>query len=314
MSALLNGSLKLIPASDLLQFLAQRGLTGTLDVESDGQSARIVFDAFRIVWAQSSNTRDMLESVLEAFAWGTGTFTFLESAEIPETVVLPPLNLVDVVMEASRRMELSTPFPDDTVFSVVVNSDTPQIKLTAEEFKLIFLLTTPRAVTELAETLRLSSGEITRRLRALMNLGIVVSNVKAASPQVTLEQPLPSTPSRRRQTLVGSLTPDYSPDNVYPLLESEQTIGRSPENGICIADASVSSRHASIVRTADGFVLEDNQSRNGTFVNGERLHDRRLLADGDLIRLGKVILTFNVARQNDERSSTTGWGGGGRLV
>ena len=44
-------------------------------------------------------------------------------------------------------------------------------------------------------------------------------------------------------------------------------------------------------------VLEDLQSRNGTFVNGEKVTDKRLLADGDLIRIGKVIMTFNIARE-----------------
>jgi pSer/pThr/pTyr-binding forkhead associated (FHA) protein len=44
-------------------------------------------------------------------------------------------------------------------------------------------------------------------------------------------------------------------------------------------------------------VLEDLQSRNGTFVNGEQVTDKRLLTDGDLIRLGKIIMTFNVARE-----------------
>ncbi len=100
-----------------------------------------------------------------------------------------------------------------------------------------------------------------------------------------------------RRTLVGSLTPDAAPDNVYPLLDSAYTLGRASTNTIAIPDGSVSSQHARIVRTPDGFVLEDLQSRNGTFVNGEQVTDKRLLADGDLIRLGKVILTFNVARE-----------------
>jgi pSer/pThr/pTyr-binding forkhead associated (FHA) protein len=50
-------------------------------------------------------------------------------------------------------------------------------------------------------------------------------------------------------------------------------------------------------------VLEDLKSRNGTFVNGEQLTGQRLLVDGDLIRVGKIIMTFNLARE--EKSSET---------
>jgi pSer/pThr/pTyr-binding forkhead associated (FHA) protein len=108
----------------------------------------------------------------------------------------------------------------------------------------------------------------------------------------------------KKRTLVGSLTPDHAPDNVFPLLDAEQTIGRAPTNQISIADGSVSSVHARILRTAEGFVLEDLQSRNGTFVNGEKVDGKRPLADGDLIRLGKIIMTFNVAREGKAGDTT----------
>ena len=103
---------------------------------------------------------------------------------------------------------------------------------------------------------------------------------------------------------MGSLTPDGAPDNVYPLLDSEYTLGRAPTNTIAIADGSVSSNHARILRTPEGFVLEDLQSRNGTYVNGEQVKDKRVLADGDLIRLGKIIMTFNIAREGKMGETT----------
>jgi FHA domain-containing protein/uncharacterized protein DUF4388 len=106
-------------------------------------------------------------------------------------------------------------------------------------------------------------------------------------------------PPPRRPTLVGSLTPDESPDNVFPLLDAECLIGRkvTKEVAFSVDDGSISSKHAKLTRTADGFLIEDLGSKNGTFVNGEKVTEKRLLADGDLIRLGKVIMTFNVARQ-----------------
>ena len=64
-----------------------------------------------------------------------------------------------------------------------------------------------------------------------------------------------------------------------------------------LADVSVSSKHARVARTAEGFVIEDLKSRNGTFVNGERVTDKRILEDNDVVRFGRVILTFNVATE-----------------
>ena len=118
----------------------------------------------------------------------------------------------------------------------------------------------------------------------------------------------PTAPQRkitmRKRTIVGSLTPDDRPDSVYPLLDAECVIGRASTNAIAIADASISSNHARITRTGEGFILEDLQSRNGSFVNGERVTAQRLRVDGDLIRLGKVIMTFNVARETKAGETT----------
>jgi len=50
-------------------------------------------------------------------------------------------------------------------------------------------------------------------------------------------------------------------------------------------DLDVSSRHAAIVRKTEGFVLQDLGSRNGTFVNGQRVTADTLLREGDVIDL-----------------------------
>ncbi|HYU27308.1 MAG TPA: FHA domain-containing protein, partial [Thermoanaerobaculia bacterium] len=93
----------------------------------------------------------------------------------------------------------------------------------------------------------------------------------------------------------GSLTADAPDGSVYPLIDDEYTIGREASNLIVLADASVSAKHAVVTRTPEGWAILDLASRNGTFVNGEPVKDRRVLADNDIVRLGKIILTFNLA-------------------
>ncbi len=102
--------------------------------------------------------------------------------------------------------------------------------------------------------------------------------------------------------LVATLTDDEG--IMHPLLEETSTIGRTGSNTIALPDSSVSARHARVVRTAEGFTIEDVGSRNGTFVNSEKLADKRLLAEGDLVRLGKIILTFNLAADQQKKQTT----------
>ncbi len=69
-------------------------------------------------------------------------------------------------------------------------------------------------------------------------------------------------------------------------------IGRSEGNQVQLARAGVSRRHAMITIGAEGrYSIEDLQSQNGTFVNGERI-TQATLADGDRIAVGDVEVTF----------------------
>ncbi len=71
----------------------------------------------------------------------------------------------------------------------------------------------------------------------------------------------------------------------YPLVAERLTIGRDDGNDIVIPDRRVSRRHAEIVRVGSEFVLRDCESKNGTFVNGERVVQERRLHDGDEIQV-----------------------------
>lgn len=103
-------------------------------------------------------------------------------------------------------------------------------------------------------------------------------------------------PSDLKKTLVGVLTQEGG--GPFPLVDDATTIGRDPSNAISVQDGSISTRHARIVRKDGVFMIEDLQSRNGTFLNGEQItKDAKPLADGDLLRLGKVIMTFNLPKE-----------------
>lgn len=68
-------------------------------------------------------------------------------------------------------------------------------------------------------------------------------------------------------------------------------IGRAPECDVELADATVSRRHAEIVRDGDAWFIRDLGSSNGTKVNGAGVVDQ-MLHDGDEIRLGSITFMF----------------------
>ncbi|NTU82345.1 MAG: FHA domain-containing protein, partial [Chloroflexales bacterium] len=61
-------------------------------------------------------------------------------------------------------------------------------------------------------------------------------------------------------------------------------------------DAGVSRRHAMIAPQADGFMIEDLSSANGTFINGRRLQPQSPapIRSGDELKFGTLILRFEI--------------------
>ena len=73
------------------------------------------------------------------------------------------------------------------------------------------------------------------------------------------------------------------------------TVGRRPESDICLPwDPGISRLHAELIHRAGEWVIADDGSQNGTFVNGMPVEGRRRLRDGDLITVGSTNLTFCV--------------------
>jgi len=77
----------------------------------------------------------------------------------------------------------------------------------------------------------------------------------------------------------------------YLLRGERVAIGRHLDAAIFLDDVTVSRNHAFVEREGDGWIIVDEGSLNGTFVNRRR-KDRVLLNDGDEIQIGKYKLTF----------------------
>jgi hypothetical protein len=69
------------------------------------------------------------------------------------------------------------------------------------------------------------------------------------------------------------------------------TIGRRPDNDVCLPQAAVSGEHAAVVTILDDSFLEDLHSTNGTLVNGKAV-TKHFLRDRDEIDIGREILVY----------------------
>lgn len=78
---------------------------------------------------------------------------------------------------------------------------------------------------------------------------------------------------------------------VFKLVKDVVVLGRSRECDLPLEDNVSSRKHCQLRAWAGSYLLEDLTSKNGTFVNGEKVSSV-MLKDGDLISLGDWQLTF----------------------
>ena len=91
-----------------------------------------------------------------------------------------------------------------------------------------------------------------------------------------------------------------------PLERDRISIGQSTSNDVALPfDRTVSRVHAVLERVAARWVVRDLGSRNGTFVNGERVFGERPIRPGDEIRVGTVLLLAR-GESPDEGDRTIG--------
>lgn len=82
----------------------------------------------------------------------------------------------------------------------------------------------------------------------------------------------------------------------FGLVVGENVIGRDPDAEVSLDDTTVSRRHARIVVSDGGAVIEDLGSKNGTSVGGTRVHERVALHDGDQIAFGDFCALYRESK------------------
>lgn len=127
----------------------------------------------------------------------------------------------------------------------------------------------------------------------------VLSRELSGASEPVAEQNAPGRTSRR-----GAITPgqvylvvvDGADSGILRgtvlTVRSGALIGRAAGATIQFADAYTSSEHARFREDRDRWLLDDLESMNGSYVNGQRVRGTHPLADGDTVQLGRVVLQF----------------------
>jgi hypothetical protein len=291
------------------------------------------------------------EVIFDTFTWREGVFTFWEKVPPPATAVTLEMDLQNLLMEGSRRLDersrLSEVFPDlNMAVEAVTNPERVKhsVTMTPDEWKVYFLVDGRRSLMEICRLAgnpdELSTLQILHHLVKAKFVAVVEpppedGPVPAVPGPITTHKfvdgkPAPPSPSgvsvqfqpaaqdgarvkaegddtkeivspkavqylANRKTVMASrlVLVTSEGDTSFPLTRDAYTIGRHRNNDIVISDPKVSSFHARIDRSAEGFVLVDLKSRNGSYINGKRM-ETGLLTTGDEVRMGTARLVYKV--------------------
>jgi hypothetical protein len=288
------------------------------------------------------------EVIFDTFTWREGVFTFWEKVLPPATAVTLDMDLQNLLMEGSRRLDergrLSEVFPDlDMAVEAIANPEKVKhsVTMTPEEWKVYFLIDGRRSLSEICRLAgnpdELATLQILHHLVKAKFVAIVpppedetpVPAERGALATSKFQEGKPTSSAgagvsvqfqsgERAPKLEGDDTKEIvSPKAVqymanrkqvvssrlvlltgeaetsFPLTRDTYTIGRHRNNDIVISDPKVSSFHARIDRSPEGYLLVDLKSRNGSYVNGKKI-ETAVLKTGDEVRMGTARLAYKV--------------------
>ena len=126
------------------------------------------------------------------------------------------------------------------------------------------------------------------------SVGIPTTPAPKESDEAVVVQPIAASMSN---PVAGAITSAIVlEDGTRHVLDTERvTIGRQSGCTITIRDTNVSREHVQLRRRPNGWTVRDLGSTNGTKLNGVRVDGEQILANGDVIMLGAIKVTFEIS-------------------
>ncbi len=202
---------------DRIDALMQRdgGQFGQLCVQSGVMTDADLRDSLKI---------QVSEIVFDAFVWDGGTFSFVQETSLPSHAVTISIDLANLIMEGARRIEeweqCAKLLPDPgMIFRVVATPRDEKITLTAEEWKILFMINGQRTIAELCEE---SEDDVLQVYRLLY--GLCANKLI----EVVGERSHDDTGTGSREAVTTAMTADATIRQTSPKFGSESTIQDEP--------------------------------------------------------------------------------------
>lgn len=332
METILEGTVKAILFPQIVNFIGLTGKSGILKFSRNSEEINVYFDHGRIVSATSNQEKfssaqftsprsekiQVSEIIYDCYSWAEGRFSFRETSEFPDDLTLIAIDLATLILEGARRIQNSVSlekiFPDSqAVFRLVHPPESLRLILTLNEWKVLFLINGRRNLGQILGESEQDSSSVYRLMYGLYS-NQLLERVPEETVDWTALTTIPDdsdllvTPGSKlsyadvlRVTLARlTLHQPHEESKIFPLIEQEYYIGRQPGTHIHLTDPGISSAHSRVFRGPEGYLLEDLNSRNGTFVNGARI-DRKVLHDRDSIQIGSTILVYNIVYEVNQK-------------
>ncbi len=134
------------------------------------------------------------------------------------------------------------------------------------------------------------------------NLSVLISEVRTALDDDARKPRFVKTAHGYGYGFVGDVRSDSAPSGIrlrsgsreFDLLDGENIVGRDADAQVRLLAPGISRRHARITVAGSRATIEDLGSKNGTYVDGQRVDGSRELRDGNEIRLSRELLVVLV--------------------
>ncbi len=153
------------------------------------------------------------------------------------------------------------------------------------------------------EAVNLLLGELARKseqIESISDIGEFVADINSrvsdpAEDGVPVLEPTQRSQDRCTRVLLGRVGDKLLR---FPLFKDQTTIGRSDDNDIQLEAAYISRKHAIVRTEGESTRVIDWGSRNGVFVNSERVTDH-LLSNGDIVTIGNAHFRYDELQRRD---------------
>ena len=107
-----------------------------------------------------------------------------------------------------------------------------------------------------------------------------------------IQSKAPSAPARQTNQSAELIMQTVNGTHTFPLDSNLVTIGRGLNNDIVLEDPRISRQHAQVRYKSRRFLIADQGSTNGTYVNGTPVTSEQVLRSGDIVSLGGLEMLF----------------------